>query len=331
MDKCLILQCPYGGLEMVVDNNQIGYYGYDGNGERVYKKTGISNLGQVNSGSIKAEVFFDDAVLYPNPYMVITPKGYTKHYYAGTERLATVIGSGGFSDIITPIETLSSQEVDDIVNPFYTHYEHHTYDPFYYEDALNSDVVKEDVVGTQQQDLPYQCQPIALEFVEALAANDILINAIYDNEQVNDIETEIYYYHGDHLGSANWITDAYGEAIQYIHYAPYGELIANQQVAWYDERYKFTGKERDWESGYDFFGARFLWGAIGHWLSVDPLSDRYPGISPYAYAAWNPVKFVDPDGRSTKVVRNDDDTYTVFYQNGYIVKVNNKAHKVLNL
>ncbi len=65
----------------------------------------------------------------------------------------------------------------------------------------------------------------------------------------------------------------------------------------YDERYKFTGKERDWESGYDFFGARFLWGAIGHWLSVDPLSDRYPGISPYAYAAWNPIKFVDPDGR----------------------------------
>ena len=52
-------------------------------------------------------------------------------------------------------------------------------------------------------------------------------------------------YHGDHLGSANWITEADGEAIQYIHYAPYGELIANQQVAWYDERYKFTGKERD--------------------------------------------------------------------------------------
>ena len=33
------------------------------------------------------------------------------------------------------------------------------------------------------------------------------------------------------------------------------------------------------------------------WLSVDPLSDKYPGISPYAYAAWNPIKYVDPDGR----------------------------------
>ena len=32
------------------------------------------------------------------------------------------------------------------------------------------------------------------------------------------------------------------------------------------------------------------------WLSVDPMSDKYPGISPYAYCAWNPVKLVDPDG-----------------------------------
>ena len=36
---------------------------------------------------------------------------------------------------------------------------------------------------------------------------------------------------------------------------------------------------------------------MGHWLSVDPLADKYPGISPYAYCAWNPIKFVDPDGR----------------------------------
>ena len=33
------------------------------------------------------------------------------------------------------------------------------------------------------------------------------------------------------------------------------------------------------------------------WLSIDPMSDKYPSISPYAYCAWNPVKLVDPDGR----------------------------------
>ncbi len=303
-------------LRFVLGDSYAGYYGYDANGERVYKLIGTNTTSQLNSANPYAEVFFDDAVLYPNPYMVITPKGYTKHYYAGTERLATVIGRGGFSDLITPIETLSSQEVDDIVNPFYTHYGHHTYDPFYYEDALSSVVVTENIAGIQQQDLQYQCQPIALEFVEALAANDILINAIYDNEQVNDIETEIYFYHGDHLGSANWITDAYGEAIQYIHYAPYGELIDNQMSYLYDERYKFTGKERDWESGYDFFGARFLWGAIGHWLSVDPLADKYLHISPYAYCSWNPINKIDPDGR---------DDWSLDIKTGEFQKIGNKG------
>ena len=57
------------------------------------------------------------------------------------------------------------------------------------------------------------------------------------------------------------------------------------------------GKERDSETGYDYFGARFFWSALGHWLSVDPLADKYPGISPYAYCAWNPIKYLDPDGR----------------------------------
>ena len=40
------------------------------------------------------------------------------------------------------------------------------------------------------------------------------------------------------------------------------------------------------------------------WLSVDPMADKYPGISPYAYCAWNPVKLVDPDGRDVWKIDN---------------------------
>ncbi len=36
-------------------------------------------------------------------------------------------------------------------------------------------------------------------------------------------------------------------------------------------------------------------------LSVDPMADKYPSISPYAYCAWNPVKLVDPDGREIDI------------------------------
>ena len=84
--------------------------------------------------------------------------------------------------------------------------------------------------------------------VDILNPQDILLKSISINEQNNGPDKEVYFYHGDHLGSANWITDADGKPIQYIHYAPYGELIANQQTIGYDERYKFTGKERDWEA-----------------------------------------------------------------------------------
>ncbi|MBQ3944399.1 MAG: hypothetical protein II670_02160 [Alphaproteobacteria bacterium] len=60
----------------------------------------------------------------------------------------------------------------------------------------------------------------------------------------------------------------------------------------------FTGKERDEETGYGYFGARYMdHELMTMWLSVDPLADKYPSISPYVYCAWNPVKLVDPDGR----------------------------------
>ena len=267
---------------------------YDANGERIYKLTGTCNFNQLNSGSIKAQAIFDDAVLYPNPYVVITTKGYTKHYYAGTERIATVIGGGGFGDMVSPTDNLSSPHDQDIIKTFYSYYQN--YDPFFYQKIVSQPEKTEDIFGKPSSDLDYHCTPTELVMVDILNPPDILLKSISINEQNNGSEKEVYFYHGDHLGSANWITDYTGAPVQYIHYAPYGELIDNQAPYGYDERYKFTGKERDAETGYDFFGARFYWQA-GSWLSVDPLADKYPNISPYAYAAWNPIKYVDPDGR----------------------------------
>ena len=45
---------------------------------------------------------------------------------------------------------------------------------------------------------------------------------------------------------------------------------------------------------------------VSKWLSPDPLSNKYPEISPYAYCHWNPVKYIDPDGRWIAVTSNDD-------------------------
>ena len=60
--------------------------------------------------------------------------------------------------------------------------------------------------------------------------------------------------------------------------------------------YKFTGKERDDETLYDHFGARFYDSRIGRWLSVDPLASERPGLSPYNYVQNNPLGRIDPTG-----------------------------------
>ena len=58
-----------------------------------------------------------------------------------------------------------------------------------------------------------------------------------------------------------------------------------------------NGKERDEETGFGYFGARYMdHELMTMWLSVDPMADKYPSISPYAYCAWNPIKLVDPNG-----------------------------------
>ena len=59
----------------------------------------------------------------------------------------------------------------------------------------------------------------------------------------------------------------------------------------------YTGKENDCETDYSYFGARYYDPTLlTSWTAVDPMADKYPNISPYAYCNWNPVKLVDLDG-----------------------------------
>ena len=60
--------------------------------------------------------------------------------------------------------------------------------------------------------------------------------------------------------------------------------------------YTFSAKERDPETGLSYFGSRYYNSDLSIWLSVDPMSDKYPSLSPYTYCANNPVRLVDPNG-----------------------------------
>jgi len=114
-----------------------------------------------------------------------------------------------------------------------------------------------------------------------------------------------------HLGSGTWITYTDSSAIQHLHYLPFGEEQIDQCLPYFNSRYTFSAKEKDVETNYSYFGARYYDSDLSIWLSVDPMSDDYPSTSPYAYCRNNPIILVDPDGRSDGWI--DDGNGTVFW------------------
>lgn len=75
--------------------------------------------------------------------------------------------------------------------------------------------------------------------------------------------------------------------------------------------FAFAGKETDLETGLSYFGARYYDSELlTGWLSIDPMSDKYPSLSPYNYCANNPVKLIDPNGMSLKIPDKETPDHT---------------------
>ena len=106
------------------------------------------------------------------------------------------------------------------------------------------------------------------------------------------------YYLADHLGSTRSLVDEAGSVTVAYDYWPYGKVLASSGSG--STHFRFTGHERDAESGLDYMLERSYAYDVGRFLRPDPMQDEYPGISPYAYAANNPLKYVDPDGRKLR-------------------------------
>ncbi|MBO4806964.1 MAG: hypothetical protein J5554_13100 [Paludibacteraceae bacterium] len=113
---------------------------------------------------------------------------------------------------------------------------------------------------------------------------------------MSKMHDNIRLYHVDHLGSTSLVTDIDGEITQHVAYIPYGEVFVEQRNGVWNTPYLFNAKELDEETGLYYYGARYLDPTNVAWLSVDPLFEKYVGMSPYNYCVGNPVKLVDVDG-----------------------------------
>jgi RHS repeat-associated protein len=248
------------------ENAYTSSYIYDAGGERVWKLAGQDQIMYIN-GNVAVSFLAYNKTLYTNPYMVLTESEYTKHYYIEGERVCSKIGSGfgtapfmPNTSSLTPIEGTVESISADLSN------------------YVNKTV---ECVGSTST-------------VEIGPTFDYLENG------GNQPEQNQYFYHSDHLGSSSYITDISGSAVQHLQYMPFGETMVDERTySTFNSRYTFSGKEKDDETQYSYFGARYYDSDLSVWLSVDPLADKYPTMSPFMYCAGNPVVLVDPDGLSS--------------------------------
>jgi RHS repeat-associated protein len=152
-------------------------------------------------------------------------------------------------------------------------------------------------IGVRQcVELPHEeLRSSAMQRIVALALSVMVpVGAAAQTETVT-------YYHIDAIGSVRMVTDADGQVVARYDYQPFG-LSLDQMPPPPFERRQFAGKERDSETRFDYFGARYYASKSGRFTTVDPLLDIEQALvhpqrwNRYAYVGNNPLRKVDPTG-----------------------------------
>jgi RHS repeat-associated protein len=113
------------------------------------------------------------------------------------------------------------------------------------------------------------------------------------------------YQLGNHLGSASLELDEEAQIISYEEYYPYGSTSYQAGPNTSEvkrKRYRYTGKERDEETGLYYHGARYYAPWLGRWVSCDP-AGMVDNINLYIYAKSNPIVYVDSNGNQSKMMQ----------------------------
>ncbi len=150
---------------------------------------------------------------------------------------------------------------------------------------------------------------------------------------------KVQHYLRDHLGSVRSVIDGdTGTVIETNDYYPFGKRIpvtnsvaepveATTQSATSPDRWLFSSKESQSFLNASIplldFGARMYNPVIARWTASDPLSEKYHGISPYAYCLGNPISIIDPNGmdiwtmdeKGNVVWVKESDDHRLYYMN----------------
>ena len=309
-------------LMVLSDNGKTSRYTYNASGERIIKSHGTMEGVYIN-GAPQGITFHetDNFTLYPASILTVNKNRFTKHYFIGSQRIASRIGTGLFNNVygrngsyVTAGQQDYAERMNQIQKQKETYYKQQGIAPGVptekgaYGDPENTGVgynavltelgnhdVPQGWVQTPRPNTTPNTNPGPLVSWND-PSNPDDPQAGYGYIPNDTTKEETFFYHSDHLGSTSYITDDKGNITQYDAYLPYGELLVDEYSSSEDMPYKFNGKEMDSETGLYYYGARYMNPVTSLWYGVDPLAEKYPNISSYCYTINNPIRYIDIKG-----------------------------------
>ena len=339
-------------LMVLSDNGKTSRYTYNAAGERIMKSYGTMEGVYIN-GAPQGITFHetDNFTLYPASILTVNKNRFTKHYFIGSQRIASRIGTGTFNNVYGTngsYVTAGQQDYAERMNQIEAQKEEYykqlgvapgvPTEKGAYGDPENTGVgyntvitnlgdhtVPEGWVQTPKHNDTPNTEPGApISWNDPTNPDDP--QAGYGYIPNNTTKEETFFYHSDHLGSTSYITDDKANITQYDAYLPYGELLVDEHSSSEDLPYKFNGKQFDEDTGLYYYGARYMNPVTSLWYGVDPECYRNIHLGSYVYCSSNPIVRIDPNGEddyvtniktgAIAIIRTKDNTHSFYITNG---------------
>ena len=309
-------------LMVLSDNGKTSRYTYNAAGERIVKSHGDLEGVYIN-GAPQGISFHEteDYTIYPAPIITVTKNRFTKHYFIGSKRIASKIGTGRFSNVYgIGGNNITAGQKDYVARMMQIEKQREEYykqlgtppgvptmkgataDPDNTGIGYNSIItdlgdhsVPEGWIQHPKFNGKGDVPGPPIQWSEPESPDNAQPGYGYIPADTTDTE-EIFFYHSDHLGSTSYITDAKANITQFDAYLPYGELLVDEHTSSEDMPYKFNGKEFDEETGLYYYGARYMNPVTNLWYGVDALTEKYPNVGSYIYTLQNPIRLTDYKG-----------------------------------
>ncbi|WP_314824397.1 peptidoglycan DD-metalloendopeptidase family protein, partial [Prevotella histicola] len=276
------------------ENGFVSNYWYDADGERTVKTSGENEAIYVNSEFSGGNTGTARFSLYVSPYLVAGQGGkYTKHIYIGSQRIVSKLGDLASYGADPRRIPYAGNEADGVTVDYKAKYSQQLQsikDNYKAFDQPYNGKDNDDYVNGQG----FCCNDGTPEAAQARARTRAANGNFKPND---DYEKMQFYYHPDHLGSSSYITNLDGEVSQHIEYVPFGEVFIEERNNTWNTPYLFNAKELDEETGMYYYGARYYEPRLSLWMTVDPMEENLPSSSTYSYAANNPIRFIDMEGK----------------------------------